>query len=182
MKQPVIKLYYEIRVGRRVVKRAISRSFVQAFTQMMFVQMSQSSVSITDTSNSTTSQATGSFNFTATASSGTATQGIQAGTSSTAVAISDHVLGTLIAHGTGSGQLSYGTSLVQTLSVSASPATFQLQRVFTNNSGSTITVQEVGFTLGSASHIYLGVRDVTGGVAIGNGQTMTVTYTWSAAI
>lgn len=74
------------------------------------------------------------------------TYGIVVGTGTAAVAMTDVALGTKIAHGTGSGQLSHG--LCATYPVDTTGANtaryINIARGFQNNSGAAVTVSEAG--------------------------------------
>jgi hypothetical protein len=91
-------------------------------------------------------------------------------------------LGALIGHGTGSGQLSYGATVVESLTKN-SVWYFRIIRTFTNNSGATVTVREVGLyvRLGLATSPYyyscMLARDVpTPPITVPNGSTLTLRY------
>jgi len=121
--------------------------------------------------------------FRATAAAGDATQGITVGTGTGAVAPSDNKLGTQIAHGTGAGQLSYGGMGFGSVSTTATQTKLTMSRAFTNNSGSTITIQEIGLYAcfmdnSNNLRIFCLIRDlVAGGQAVLNGSTVTATLT-----
>ena len=121
--------------------------------------------------------------FRATAAAGDATQGITVGTGTGAVAPSDNKLGTQIAHGTGAGQLSYGGMGFGSVSTTTTQTKLTMSRAFTNNSGSTITIQEIGLYAcfmdsGNTLRIFCLIRDlVAGGQAVLNGSTVTATVT-----
>lgn len=91
---------------------------------------------------------------------------------------------------TGSGLTGRGTFATSTLSpviseptVGATTSTIELQQVFTNNSGASQDVNEIGLwthieaNSGGSSYFALIIRDVLGStVTVNNGQTLTVTY------
>jgi hypothetical protein len=114
--------------------------------------------------------------------------GILVGTSDTAFSKDDYALGALIAHGTGTGQLSYVGQAVSTNTYTSGTKTWQAEfkRIFNNNSGSSITVKETGLASYIMAHAYSSPRyylhersvlDPT--VAVANGAQLTVTYTIS---
>jgi len=73
--------------------------------------------------------------------------GIVVGNGTKSVAISDYALASQIAHGTGAGQLDYNVSTISfSVDTSVSPAVGKivLSRTFTNSSGATINITEVG--------------------------------------
>ena len=77
--------------------------------------------------------------------------------------------------------MAYGsTSVSNTLSVNnnTNTITFTITRQFTNNSGSTQTVAEVGLAINGGNTYPLIARDVlSSSVSVPNGGTLTVTYT-----
>lgn len=183
MKQPAIKLYYEVRVGGKLVRKGISRSFVAAFTQFLSIQMTQVAANVKRVDGTTASQSPYAGNYNIAAPAASSAYGIVAGTGTTAVTPADNALATQIAQGTGSGQLAHGAVSFVAPSSDSSTNYFSAQRVFTNSSGASITVNEIGIYSNLSGVVYhCLVRDVITAVTIPNGQTMTVTYKWSAAI
>jgi len=112
-----------------------------------------------------------------------ATQGIVVGSGSTAVTFSDYKLETIIGSGSGSGQLTYNASVWQAMTTPTDSSSWQVTRTFTNNSGSTITVREVGIYMESGlqaggSINFCGARDVLAeAVEVEALHVLTVTYT-----
>jgi hypothetical protein len=111
----------------------------------------------------------------------TDTAGILIGTSSAAYSFDDYALGAKIAHGTGSGQMSYQFMEQQTpVYISGTKEWVQTaKRVFNNNSSGAIGVKEVGWGFrSSAGNFTLLARDVLGSTdTINVGGQYTVTYT-----
>jgi hypothetical protein len=110
---------------------------------------------------------------------GNTNYGIVAGTGTNAVTMTDYALQTLIAHGTGSGQLSYGAVSFGSPTTSGKTRYFEFQRALTNSSGNTITVNEIGVYIypTSQSYYYMFLRDVLpSGVQVDNGQVLTIKY------
>ena len=109
--------------------------------------------------------------------------GIQVGTGTGAESINDTALGVQIATGTSAGQLQYGTVTFAAPSTTATTTTFRITRVFTNGSGGTVTVQEIGLASRKATGTaFLLIRDLTGVVAVTNGQQLTVNYDMTTTI
>jgi hypothetical protein len=81
------------------------------------------------------------------APAGETTAGIVVGSSNTPVAIDQYSLQALIAHGTGAGQLQYGATTVDPIVKTATTWTLRIIRTFTNGSGATVTVYELGLYL-----------------------------------
>ena len=106
--------------------------------------------------------------------------GIFVGTGTTAVTIDDYNLAAKIAHGTGSGQLQYGDTTFTVPTKSGNDYYTEVIRGFTNISGATITVAEVGLVYEyetQTTYRWLGWREVLGtAVGVDNNKTLTVTY------
>jgi len=111
------------------------------------------------------------------------THGICVGTSNQAVSPADYNLVGKIAHGTGAGQLVHGAQTYEAIEVVDNNSKWRNTRPFTNNSGSTITVKEIGIIFGmldtgSATRYFLSCRDVLASpVDVPDGSTLTVRYT-----
>jgi hypothetical protein len=114
------------------------------------------------------------------------TAGIVVGTGSTAESFENNTLVTKIAHGNGSGQLSYTASTATGAAYTAGSKlwTMTLARIFNNNSGGTIVVAETGiyavFTYGlnASSAAFMIERSLLGAtVSVLNAGQLTVTYT-----
>jgi hypothetical protein len=129
-------------------------SVIRAWVDIEHLYMSASTNNIIDVSNTSRSFTIAAIdNCTVLGASGEA-WGIVVGTGTTAVAITDYALGTLVAHGTGAGQLSHGAVSIGTVpTTSGSKRYFTINRSFTNNTVSNITLDEVGLyirnTIGS---------------------------------
>jgi hypothetical protein len=121
------------------------------------------------------------------AAAGDPNSGIQAGTGNTANAAGTFGLAALIATGSGAGQLNYGSEGI-TLPSGSAPLSFTHTRTFTNNSGGTIVIAEVGLVVhgqdsASGSRFFMVVRDVLGAtVSVLNGNNVTFTLTMSYTI
>jgi len=116
------------------------------------------------------------------APAGEITAGIVVGSSDTPVSLSQYSLGALIPHGTGSGQLQYGATNVETISKDTTWL-FRIVRTFTNSSGVSVTVREIGLyvRLGMSSSPYyyscMLARDVPPSpIIVPDGLTLTVRY------
>ena len=169
---------FKIENGKKIViKRRKARSFVKAFIGLLNVQMAGASRSIIDTGGTSRSISNSSYNFQVTAGAGTSAYGIQVGTGTNPVTIDDYKLQSQIAHGTGAGQLQYGATSVDAYAVSSGKAFFNVQRLFTNNSGGDITVKEIGLVSCIGGTSYYGLLDRTlMEFTIPNGGTRGVSY------
>ena len=115
--------------------------------------------------------------------------GIVVGTSDTPNTINTYCLGSKIAHGTAFGQLQYGNHTFEDVTnPSGNILLFKIIRVFSNTSGSTITVKEVGLlvrNLDSQAYdrCYLIARDVLSTpVDVYNDTTLTVRYIFQITV
>jgi len=180
-----IKVYHQLTVrdaNGKIVKRTrkrLSRSFVLQFLQIIEVCTLESAVSIKDTGNVSRSVSMHANNLNAAGAAGEGDNGIVVGTGTGAESNTDIALGTIIAHGAGSGQLNYGIQSKTAAAVVGANVDYIMTRTFTNASGASITVQEVGIYANTTSTNYKTciLRDLTGAVAVGNGQTLTVDIT-----
>jgi len=117
--------------------------------------------------------------LTAVADAGVDKSGIVVGSSDEAVGYDDYNLKSKIANGTGAGQLSYGACVVDTPYKDGTEYKFRIYRTFTNNSGDTITVKEVGLIVAyrDITRCALLIRDVLDSPeSIPDGATFTVRY------
>lgn len=184
-----LELHYQLQIheGKKLVSDTgvlAAHSFTIGFAKLLynigFQVGAAAPVAITGVSGSSIT-AYGNMSFRSDASAGTSTYGIMIGSGTTAEAVTDTALAVKIAHGTGSGQLQYGTVTYGAPSTTATTTTFRFTRVFTNGSGGTVTVEEIGLVFGSGSPI-LGARDLTGTISITNGQQLTVNYDFTTTI
>ena len=179
-----LQVYYTLEVRDRRGKllrriRRRSRSYVIAFLDCLNAACSQSNRSVTDIGG--TSRTVGAAaRFALNGAADDDTRGPVVGTGTTAVAITDSKLVTQIAQGTGAGQMDHVLTDVGAPSTSGSTRRFTVQRVFVNNSGASITIQECGIYGLEVATLYnfCVVRDiVSGGLAVPNGGSATLTYT-----
>lgn len=122
--------------------------------------------------------------------------GIAVGTGTTSPTISDYSMETLIQHDSApptAGRMQYGVVTLGAPTSDATKSQYTITRNFSNASGGSITVNEIGMLakmvrFGGASATYsqyyiLVLRDViSGGVAVPNGQTLTVNYQPTATV
>jgi len=120
------------------------------------------------------------------AGSGNQSYGIQVG-SGTTKSINDTALDTLIPNGNSAGQLAYGSVSITspTINTSTNQGSFNVTRSFTNNSGGSITVSEVGVVAnvlalnGNRYNILITHDILSSPITLANGQVLTVTYIFS---
>jgi len=114
--------------------------------------------------------------------------GIRVGTGTDTPTVNDVQLGIPILHGSGAGELSHGAVTLDSLQVAGGTVSLKIIRTFTNNSGSSIDVKEIGLHLkcliALATHATIMIaRDVLGSpVTVPNGATLTVRYILSTTV
>lgn len=179
-----MRITFEIFIdGRRVGRKRLSRSFVQAFGRLMIVQMQGGPQgSQNDTGGTSRTPAQAAVAFQCTGNLDNSGLGIVVGTGTTTVAVTDTKLITQITTGNGAGQLRYLAQTFNMFTVGSTDVNFQITRSFINNSGATITPTEVGiYGQGGTGWTFCLIRDLFGGggIAVAAGKTLTVTYTLS---
>ena len=190
----------EGRLTRRLIQR--SDSFLPNFLGMLCSQMESQYATGTVTSCSgpntgnTSSAFIDSYNqyinaemLATGAPSGNANYGIQVGTGTAANSTTTYALASQIPNGTGSGQLSYGSGAA---SWSAGSTSTTAVRTFSNSSGASVTVSEVGLVwasnfsctgTGGTPCYFIMIRDVLSSpVSIANGGNTTFQYTISITV
>ena len=188
MKQPGIKAYLTLEIlnsaGKRVgrTQKMVSRSFLLQMIVMIRLQMDPGANHfITETDGTIRIGLDGAIQMNAVAS-GT-TRGLVVGTGTTPVNVEDFNLETLIANGSGAGELQYLAQTILPTVVSADPsAFFTITRDFLNSSGGLITVSEVGLITDADSTAatiqVLAIRDVPATPSqLFDGQNLRLTYT-----
>lgn len=113
-------------------------------------------------------------------------QGIVVGTSTTALSPSQTILVAKVNHGQSTGELLHYACYPKDFSTNTSDCTFELERIFWNNSGGSITVNEMGIYNVLSTALTTGsliARDlVSPGVAVANGEYLKITYTIKVSI
>ncbi|MDP2662900.1 MAG: hypothetical protein Q8R28_19470, partial [Dehalococcoidia bacterium] len=181
------------RTGQITEKRVLkSESFVRQFMDLLWIQMyglnSDVGSPMMDITGATSWFPTNINNFQTNAAITVVTNGIIVGTGVAAPTISDFVMQTPIAHGVGAGQLQYSAMTFGAPSSDATTSQFTLTRNFANGSGAPITVNEIGLYVKMARGLAVAlnamtIRDVIGGgIAVPNGQTLTVNYRVQATV
>lgn len=168
-----------------------SRSFVSNMIGFMYVNFANLGTGTGDTvptkliSGVSTILSNGTNYFLNQATPGTlaAPAGLVVGTGSGAnTSATQSALGTLIASGTTASTLAYGSMTNQKMTVSSADTTMLISRQFTNNSGGSITINEVGLytntvsASNTAGSTWMIARDLVT-QTITNGNSATCTYT-----
>jgi len=184
----MIKLYADLAIKDRknkiIWKKTIEcKSFVRQFLEILLCHMGQFYISSKCTNGNLVTVQMSSENFRANAGSGDTSLGILVGTGSTSPTIDDYAMESLISHGTGANQLQYGAVAFGDPTCDANSCHFTITRDFSNASGESITVYEIGLVVVSQqsgsgyNHRSLVVRDViSAGISIPNGETLTINY------
>jgi hypothetical protein len=199
MKRAGIKIKYEVLLKdpngkivkrRKGVSKSLLANFMRWFRGVHTITDSYSSsyamTDITGTSRTVPYATTGyQKNFGAFGSpDNDPNRGIVVGSSDTPVNPNDYKLASQIPHGTGAGQLDYGAGTITDISISDNVISFNHSRTFTNLSGATITVKEIGgyFVMvdnGNVFRSFCYLRDVlTTPIDVPNNYTLTVIYTF----
>lgn len=159
-----------------------SKSFVFNFVQGLWTFVAGAGLTVRSTAGVWVTANVNAQCFQSAAGITVTTQGIQVGTSSAATGIMDYCLGSLITHGAGAGNLSYGAvSFVNPYTV-GDTAYCALRRNTANLTANTISVAEISWvsvwnTTGGNLPI-MHARDVfSPPVAIGAGVTVQFVYT-----
>ncbi len=179
-------------IVREGIKKA--ESFTRQFFDLLLVKFlnipALSPISIRDTGGNYQEICNGTVIFATDALAGDSNFGIVVGTGAVAPTISDYVLGALIAHGAGAGQLQYSIGTWGAPASDATTSQFTITRNFANASGGGITVNEIGLYVKAPTgapwlassgsntiRYFMTIRDViAGGILVGNGQTLTINY------
>jgi len=178
-------VYVEVEVrdrNGRLLKRIRKRSdsFVRNFMLMLFIGFTWGSQNIVKQDGSTVSiSASADIGevFYVRGKSGESNYGILVGSGTKSFSIDDYSLESKIPHGTSPGQLSYGESSIEGLFDDGTKLYFRVIRTFTNNSGSSITVSEVGLASKGNGNYPLIARDLLPSpVSVPDGSTLTVRY------
>jgi len=177
-----IELELKDKDGKLLEKRRFpSHTYVLNFFILLDIHFSYRDTSLTDLNGSLKGTSVGivnsNSNFCITGGYGSYTQGIVLGTSDSPYSPTQYKLQSIISHGSGSGQMLYGVESIDTPQLVTDGYRIVISRVFTNVSGESITVKEIGiymyaYTAGSV----MMARDVITPVTVANGQSLTVRY------
>jgi hypothetical protein len=184
-----VKAYLKIKVINESGKctyyrRYRSRSFVIGFLNVIFSNLSGQT--ITNINTSGTQYTTSSTDDIAVNDGSNDNRyGIQIGTGTTTPSIVDSRLSALITNGTGAGQMQYGGVNVTGAVTNTSNNTgyITVTRTFTNNSGASITVSEVGLAAwtsaanSGSNQYYLIIHDLLPTpITVPNGSSLSISY------
>lgn len=207
-----LKQYNADRELLRITRKVRSRSFVQGFLKLHFHLSDGNGINISVTDVLGTSKTFGNsgnvhgYNYlcgapgrggagfcapqgnpssTTITWSTSANNGIVVGTGTTAVAPTDYQLTTQIVDGITTGTLEHFPCAGTNLTTSSTAGSFNVERLFRNTSGGTITINEIGIyalhandsSTNQINHFCI-IRDlVSPGFAVANGEYMRTIYT-----
>ena len=162
-----------------------SESLVRQWLELLYVQasgMQWPGYPVRDTGNNVRQVIADENNFRSDAGAGNSAYSIQIGTGTTSPTIDDYKLETQIAHGLAAGELQYSNTAIAYPAVSLSISQVTVTRHFSNGSGGTVTVYEIGLVLyaldsSHAGRYFMVIRDViVTGISVADGQTLTINY------
>ena len=181
MRKMNVKAYLKIKVikdGKCIYyRRYRSRSFVANFINTFYANLSIGTVTNVATNGTSYNPNYNSSMYVA-AGSNNNNFGIQIGTGTKAPAITDYSLTQLIPNGTSAGQMQYGAVSIMSPVINTTNNTgyFVVTRTFTNNSGGSITVSEVGL-VASSTYYFLIIHDLLPTpITVPNGSSLSISY------
>ncbi|MBA7656438.1 hypothetical protein ES703_64362 [subsurface metagenome] len=188
----VLELTVKDKDGKVTEHRVMrSKSYVKQFLQLLYVQMNAcgttGAVSIRDIANALQDIWATKDNFKCDADAGEVNEGIIVGTGTTAPTIDDYKIETIIDHGTDPGELEYSAVVIAAATSDATTSQVTITRDFANGSGGEIIVNEIALYVWAWSDTppenIMTIRDVIGGgIAVPDGQTLTVNYREQAVV
>jgi len=188
----VLELTIKDKTGKVTEHRVMrSKSFVRQFLELLWIQAFQipevAPYTMRDTANALQDVCQSSYIFSTNGGVGVVTRGIIVGTGTTAPTIDDFALGTPIDHGVAAGDLQYSAVSFGAPASDATTSQFTITRDFANASGGAITVNEIALYvrgwLFATTYYFMIIRDViAGGIAVPDGQTLTVNYREQAVV
>jgi len=177
-----IELELKDKDGKLLEKRRFpSHTYVVPFFICLDAHLASRDMSLTKIDGTTGATSIGWYSayteFVVAAGYGSTSNGIVIGTSDTPYSPTQYKLQNIISHGSGAGQMLYGIQNIDQPQQVTGGYRVVLSRVFTNVSGASITVKEIGVYM-SAYNVgsFMMARDVIPSVTVANGQSLTVRY------
>lgn len=191
----VLELTVKDKDGKVTERRVMrSRSFVRQFLELLWIQTYQipevAPYSVRDTGNALQDICESSYTFACNGGVGVITHGIIVGTGTTAPTIDNYVIEALIDHDAApptGGRMQYGAVAFGAPASDATTSQFTITRNFANASGGAITVNEIALYVKGwkydTTYYFMIIRDkITGGIAVPDGETLTVNYREQAVV
>lgn len=160
-----------------------AKSWLTAFNDWLYVRFKYSGANSDITTKDTggVDRALRSSAVVVISGAGDSSVGIVVGTGSTPVLVTQYALATQISHGTGAGQLSYGSTGYTDPATVGSSTSFKISRQFANSSGGGIVIQEVGLygqiNFGGGAYYNFALDRTLLTVSVADGGSVTITYT-----
>jgi len=191
----VLELIVKDKDGKVTERREMrSKSFVRQFLELLWVQAFQipevAPYPVKNTDGALVDICESSLIFASDSGTGIVTHGIVVGTGAVAPTLNDYHLGNMILHDAApptAERLQYGAVTFGAPASDATISQFTVTRDFANASGGAITVNEIGLYvkgfLYNVTYYFMTIRDViAGGIAVPDGQTLTVNYRQQAVV
>jgi len=161
----------------------VPQSVVQGWIGLLSVQLTNSLHTIIDVSGNSRSINPGSANLRVNAPINDASIGIVCGTGTDAVSINDYKLKSLIQSGSGEGQLQYSSvDFPNDYLVDTATALTDIRRFFTNASGKSINVREIGIICYGYSTYRILIERTLINETLADEESLEVTYRLSKTI
>lgn len=166
----MLKAYYQISTYKKNEKlkkkypKKLSKSFVKGFLQDLYCLIA-STGTVLGTSGTTINGGGASLLYCleyAGDSHNLNYYGIQVGTGTNAVSVIDYSLQSIIPHGNTTGKLENLSSWCSNLVIDGSTGSFDMEKLFYNSSGGSITIEELGLYHPVGGGNYCSIRDVLG--------------------
>jgi len=152
--------------------RVHTECLIAAFLKLLKVQVSQAAETIKDTGGVDRSPASNVMNLQTNATAGETTWGLVVGTGTNPVTMTDNKLQTQV-----TASVAYGTVGFSLNAPDASTFVFAITRQFSNNTGATLSIREVGWYFRGGSGLWIFCADRTlYSVDVPAGLAVTFTY------
>lgn len=149
-----------------------ANSLLKQFAQVLAVQMGQAAISIKRSNNADYNLSPEALAFRSTPGAGATTWGILIGSGTTPVAMTDIVLQTPVVAG-----VTHGAQTVAVENPDANTYRVAISRTFTNATGASLGIREVGWTyLDGGGTPYFLLDHTLYSVDVANGLAVTLTY------
>ncbi len=161
----------------------VPQSVVQGWIGLLTVQLTESPIEIIDVNGNSRKIYQSSSNFKTNALIDDAGIGIVCGTGTDAVSINDYNLKKLIQPGTDTGQLQYSSvDFPNKYLVDTATALTDIRRFFTNNSGGSVSVKEIGIKCYGYSSYRILIERTLINETLDDEESLEVTYRLSKTI
>ncbi len=186
----VLELIVKDKDGKVTDRRIMrSKSFTRQFLELLWIEFNKlpekAALIMKEIGGLARSISAYDHNFDCSAGAGVVTHGVILGTGTAAPTIDDYAIETIIPHDAAPptvGAIQYSAVAFGAPASDATTSQFTITRDFANASGGAITVYEialyvVGYDTDSTDRYFMTIRDViAGGIAVPDGQTLTVNY------